>query len=214
MAQSTGYQKLADFMAGEQYEIFRKFRSSACRDLLYLQAELTELEDEFAALSEHDRQVQGEQELYNGNWHLLSTSKLRNCGGAQWEKALQIREKLREYCAESPSLEHHFSMLIELLDDCVSRYSAITNIPQARRRDVVMLREWILRPDLGGGILFSGRDLSPLGRPVYHDAYSTDLMTLGHRTGENDPFTRLLSGSVFHGIERVWRVFKVSPQFR
>jgi len=100
--------------------------------------------------------------------------------------------------------------LIDNLDGCVSQYSAIADTPQANRRDVNMLREWILRPDLGGGILFSGDDLSPLRRQVYHDMYSTDLMTLGHRTGENDPFTRLLSGSVFRGFERFWRIFKVS----
>lgn len=103
MAASTGYTKLANFMAVEQYEIFRRFKSSACRDLLYRQAELAKLEDEFEALSESDRQVQaekGEQGLYSGDWYLLSTSKSRNCGGAQWEKALYIRTKLKEYCAD------------------------------------------------------------------------------------------------------------------
>jgi hypothetical protein len=210
MAASTGYHKLATFMASEQYEIFRKFKASACRDLLYLQAELVELEEEFAVLSERDRKVQGERELYSGNWRLLSTSDARNCGGDQWKKHLQIREKLREYCAIPSSLQNSVSLLIEAVDDSVSRYSAMADTPQPRARDVNMLKEWILRPDLGGGILFSGLDLSPLGRSVYHNMYSTDLMTLGHRTGENDLFTRFLSGSVFHGLERFWRLFKVS----
>ncbi|TVY57299.1 hypothetical protein LSUE1_G009182 [Lachnellula suecica] len=194
MTEATGYQKLAGFMANEQYEIFRKFRSSACRDLLYFQAELAELEEELAALADRDRKFHGEQELYDGNWHLLSTSKIRDCGGDQWEKALQIREKLKEYY------------------DCVSRYSAITNIPQARRRDVSMLKEWISRPDLGGGLLFSGGDLNPPGRPVYQNEHSDDLMTLSRRAGENDPFTRLLSGPVFHGFDRLWRLFKSPTQ--
>lgn len=129
MAYPTGYAKLATFMAGEQYEIFRKFKSSACRDLLYLQAELKELEDEFAALSERDRRTQGEHELYDGNWRLLSTSEARNCGGEQWAKALQIREKLREYCAMPPkqALEglHHTDRQprwLRLAVFCDSRY--------------------------------------------------------------------------------------------
>ena len=72
-----------------------------------------------------------------------------------------------------------------------------------------MLKDWILRPDLGGGIAFSGDDLSPMRRSVYDDMYSRDLMILNNRAGENDPFTRFLAGPVFHGFERIWRFFKV-----
>jgi hypothetical protein len=98
MPESTGYDKLAYFMVNEQYTIFRQFKSSASRDLLFLQAELAHLEEEFVALSGRDKVVEGEEELYDRNWYLLSTSKNRGCGGEQWEKALQIRMKLREYC--------------------------------------------------------------------------------------------------------------------
>lgn len=95
------------------------------------------------------------------------------------------------------------------LDDCMSRYSAIINLPQARKRDVNMLKDWISRPDLGG-IAFSGDDLCPVGKSVYDDMYSEDLTILNNRAGENDPFTRFLAGPVFHGFERIWRYFKVS----
>jgi hypothetical protein len=97
-----------------------------------------------------------------------------------------------------------------LPDDCVSRYSAIINLPQARKRDANMLKDWISRPDLGG-IAFSGDDLCPVGKSVYDDIRSQDLMILNNRAGENDPFTRYLAGPVFHGFERIWRFFKVSP---
>jgi hypothetical protein len=96
--ETTGYQKLSGFMVDEQYAIFRKFRLLANRDLLYLQAELAQLEAEFADLSDRDRKTEGEQELYDANWYLLSTSKNRENDGHQWEKALEIRTKLREYC--------------------------------------------------------------------------------------------------------------------
>ena len=100
MIESTGYGKLARFMANDQYTIFRQFKSSANRDLLFLQAELAHLEEEFVALSERDKIVEGEQELHDRNWYLLSTARNRGCGGEQWEKALQIRAKLREYCSK------------------------------------------------------------------------------------------------------------------
>lgn len=96
----TGYDKLARFMLNEQYTIFRQFKSIANRDLLFLQAELAHLEEEFVAISERDKLIEGEQRLYDRNWHLLSTAGNRGCRGEQWEKALQIRMKLREYCSK------------------------------------------------------------------------------------------------------------------
>ncbi len=82
--ETTGYQKLSGFMVDEQYAIFRKFRLLANRDLLYMQAELAQLEAEFADLSDRDRKTEGEQELYDANWYLLSTSKNRENDGHQW----------------------------------------------------------------------------------------------------------------------------------
>jgi hypothetical protein len=98
MLEKSGYLKLSSFMVDRQYTIFRKFKILANRDLLYLQAELTHLEAELSVLSDHDRSTEGEEELYDTNWHLLSSSEGRGHDGQQWEKALQMREKLREYC--------------------------------------------------------------------------------------------------------------------
>lgn len=86
-------------------------------------------------------------------------------------------------------------------------------MPQPRKRDVTMLKEWISREDLGGGIVFSGDDLSPLVKTVYDDAYLNDLMIINNRAGENDSFTKFLSGPVFYLFERLWRYTKVS-EFR
>lgn len=72
-----------------------------------------------------------------------------------------------------------------------------------------MLEDWISQPDLGG-LFFSGPDLSPGRNSLFDKAHSHDLMTLSHRTGENDLFTRLLAGPIFHGLERVFRMLKVS----
>jgi hypothetical protein len=83
---------------------------------------------------------------------------------------------------------------------------------QAKKRDLLMLREWISRPDLGGGIAFSGNDLNLEEGSVYDDKYSNDLITLTNRSGEDDPFTRLLAGPVFHRLEKIWRHFKVSRE--
>jgi hypothetical protein len=73
-----------------------------------------------------------------------------------------------------------------------------------------MLKEYISRPDLGGGIPFSGNDLNPIGNGVYDNTSQDDLTILNNRAGENDHFTRLLAGPVFHGVERILRHIKVS----
>jgi hypothetical protein len=99
---------------------------------------------------------------------------------------------------------------LRVVDSSLWQYGEIFKIPQARKRDVALLREWISRPDLGGGIAFSGDDLNGNGRTAYDEIYSHDLIALHHRVGENDPFTRFLSGPVFHMFERYCRYFKVS----
>lgn len=103
MAQTTGYDKLSVYMADDKYAIFRRFKLSANRDLLYLQAELAQLETELTALSSRDQSGKGEERLYGTNWSILSTSETRGESGEQWKKVLQIREKTREYCKRSRS---------------------------------------------------------------------------------------------------------------
>jgi hypothetical protein len=100
MSPPSGYTKLAGLMVDKNYIIFRQFKILAGRDLLFLQAELSKLEKDFTEISERDRRnSETEHDLYDFDWELLSTSKSRNFGGEQWEKALEIREKLREYCS-------------------------------------------------------------------------------------------------------------------
>lgn len=95
----AGYTRLAEFMVDKKHEIVKVFQSAALRDLLFLQAELIQLEADYDEISRADREAGGEFSMYDGNWRLLSTSKVRVNGGKQWDKALEIREKLREYCS-------------------------------------------------------------------------------------------------------------------
>ncbi|CAG8949478.1 hypothetical protein HYFRA_00007708 [Hymenoscyphus fraxineus] len=187
---SEGYHKFANFMVDKKYPIFRRFAAVAARDLLYRQAELAALDDEYMKLCARNKNAEGEQSLYDGNWEILSTSASRSKGEEQWQKALEIRGKLADYYS------------------CVSQYGDIEREPQPRKRDVEMMLDWVRRPDLGGGLLFTGPDLCPLEKSVYRDGVSDDLMILRPRLGENDAFTRLLSGPLFHGIEKVIRCFK------
>jgi hypothetical protein len=213
MIAKPGYHKLSSFMVDKQYAIFRKFKILANRDLLYLQAQLAHLEAELSVLSDRDGRTAGEEEeLYDTNWYLLSSSADREHDGQQWEKVLQIRAKLKEYCTILPASYHceHIFFANLRADESLSRYSDIIKKPQARKRDVEMLKKWISRGDLGGGIPFSGNDLNLVGGSVYDDTSGDDLVILNNRAGEDDTFTRFLAGPVFHKLERLLRYTKVS----
>ncbi|KAM7200108.1 hypothetical protein V8F33_004041 [Rhypophila sp. PSN 637] len=50
-----GYTQLATFMADHEYVVLKQYRGLAIRDLLYLQAELCDLQYDYAHQAELDR---------------------------------------------------------------------------------------------------------------------------------------------------------------
>ena len=97
-----GYQDLASVMS--RYfgmGILRRFGTLSTLNLLYLQAELVHLESDLEAITSSDIE-QGKagdkrRGFFTQDWELLS-KPLGNGDEKQWEKMLQIREKLKEYC--------------------------------------------------------------------------------------------------------------------
>jgi hypothetical protein len=98
---ATGYTKLGQFMTSQHYAIFRQFQSLAARDLLYLQAELVQLDIEHQQAAQTDRECTDERKHYDREWWHLSNSESQGLGGEQWASALKIRKKLREYCNDT-----------------------------------------------------------------------------------------------------------------
>jgi hypothetical protein len=122
VSDSSGYPKLASFMVREGYGIYRQFQELACQDLLYRQSELVHLERELQIIAKHDREAgrDTEEKQYSLDWRKLSTSAKRNSPSKQWMKALEVREKLQEYCEfclyrepcfelTNPQIPHFFS---------------------------------------------------------------------------------------------------------
>jgi len=90
-------------MTGKHRPILRKYQHLAARDLLYLQAEICELEYEYNKAAQIDAaEKRNERQYYDRDWLHLAASQRRNFGGEQWAIALAMREKLREYCAFLP----------------------------------------------------------------------------------------------------------------
>jgi hypothetical protein len=94
-----GYSKLANLMGDDRTDghflIFQKFESLSTTNLLYLQAEIINLKESLDKIAEIDSE-NPEKQVFTQDWEALSTST----DSAQWEKWLEIRCKLKEYCEQ------------------------------------------------------------------------------------------------------------------
>jgi hypothetical protein len=92
-----GYNKLATLMGDGHTDghflIFQKFESISAQNLLYLQAEIINLKETLDKITEIDSE-DPEKRVFTQDWEALSSSP----DSVQWEKWLELRRKLKEYC--------------------------------------------------------------------------------------------------------------------
>jgi hypothetical protein len=93
---NEGYAKIATLMSQHgELAIFRKFSQLNLQSLLYLQAELTHLEADLERVAVRDH-ADPDRAIYAKHWWSLAQSE-EDEEKDQWDKVLQIREKLKEY---------------------------------------------------------------------------------------------------------------------
>jgi hypothetical protein len=95
-------------------------------------------------------------------------------------------------------------------DKTFLQYKQIFAEPHPELSDISLLREWIEKPSLGGGCGFFGLDLGTESPTVYDDQYKNDLMRVVGTRGEDDPFTKLITGRLFYIFDNILQFFKVS----
>lgn len=93
-----GYPKLANFMVEHDQVMLRQFRQLAVRDLLYLQAEICELEQDLIKQGIIDASADDDRKYSDREWWYLQQGEAMGTGGEQWKLVLKVRAKLREYC--------------------------------------------------------------------------------------------------------------------
>jgi hypothetical protein len=93
-----GYVKLAKFMVKRNHVVLAKYRELAIRDLLYLQAELCDIEYRLKEQEDADANSADERQYHDREWWLLQSAEKRGLGGEHWKLVLCMREKLREFC--------------------------------------------------------------------------------------------------------------------
>lgn len=98
MQGSAGYHAVARFLdVDTRVPIVRRFGVLNTQDLLYMQAELVQLERELECIAREDAESQDpERTAYCHSTKALLQS-LQGGDDFQWRKMLEIREKLRQY---------------------------------------------------------------------------------------------------------------------
>lgn len=96
-ASLEGYPKLAALQGlYPELAIYRCFSEANARNLLYLQAEIVDLEDLLKHYTLQDLNADDEdRKLYSKNWFKLSR-KTNGIYNAQWNTMLQLRARLNE----------------------------------------------------------------------------------------------------------------------
>ena len=108
-----GYPSLAAFIASDSdksTQVYRRFERLCARNLLYLQAELTELEVRQDRLDAEDFSATTEEKRYVRNWEALKQKAAETGNVREKERidvAMEIRTKLQEY---RPSFLEYFLM--------------------------------------------------------------------------------------------------------
>jgi hypothetical protein len=80
-------------------------------------------------------------------------------------------------------------------DAAISQYAQIASVRQPKEKERSILQEWIGSASMGGGCGFLGRDLGGFEQlSVYEAAYQKDLAILSDSYGEDDLFTKFITG--------------------
>ncbi|TLD28488.1 hypothetical protein PspLS_03403 [Pyricularia sp. CBS 133598] len=165
----AGYQKLAQLMGTQQeLAMVRRFRALNMRNILYLQAEVTYLEEELQMLAARDYNNPNRR-LYGKDWWFLANGEDPE-DQDQWQKVLQIREKLDAY------------------NDAILRQAQLAKLCRPTKKEVQSLRDWLEKPRMGNF------DLLGLDRTSWEAGHESDLVSISPRP--SDYFSRLFAESL------------------
>ncbi|KAK8852271.1 hypothetical protein PGQ11_014750 [Apiospora arundinis] len=168
---TEGYAKISYLMGCQDTcAIYRRFSRLNSLNLLYLQAELTYLEEELESIAKRDA-TNPERQFHANDWWSLSQlndsddTEDGEDASEQWEKVLEIRQKLEQY------------------NDTLLKQAEIARLGAPAPQDINFLREWWRRPRMGDFPLV-GAD-----RNTYSEEHDRDLVAVKARSAP-DLFTR------------------------
>ena len=167
---------------------FRRFGTLNAENLLFLQAEISHLEDRLKQIRAEEERTDNEKGMISQrSWFELSQPDENGEYCEQWELMQDIRDKLKEY------------------NEFVLQYKQMCALQNPTRHDLHRLREWLVRPECGDNFL------GGIEREILHEdarldvdqERASDLVTMSREAVEHDFFSRWLSDQVldkFHSL--------------
>ena len=200
-ASSLGEYRRADFnystlarQVGEQpgLAIFRRFAALNAKSLLYLQAELAELEDSLKTLESRDERDPAHREY---QWVARELMNAPVGEDHQWLKVKEIREKLKLYSGYLSMRASRRRSLTEPLDELLLQQNELHKLAAPNPYDLTHLREWLTDKRYGARFLEPPED-------AWDPEFAADLVALSRRDKEGDVFSRWFSSSLWPWIHR------------
>ncbi|KAI4950702.1 hypothetical protein J4E91_004587 [Alternaria rosae] len=178
-----GYPKLsAQMEILPELAVFRRFGALNAQNLLYMQAELTYLENKLRErqLADHI-DPSGKRAAFALNWFWLRESE--NAGtGEQLELVMRIRETLKEY------------------NDALAQQAKILKYPRPSTWDLHHIQNYLQSAEMGENAL-NGADAEIWGSAYNRKSYKPDLVTLCPRA-KKDAFSAWAAESTITNLFR------------
>ncbi|KAJ4301275.1 hypothetical protein N0V90_003366 [Kalmusia sp. IMI 367209] len=185
-----GYYSIARFFDEESgIPVVRKFGILNAQNILYMQAELVQLEAELACIVHEDAESgDAERENYRYSARALQKS-MEGIESFQWEKILEIRQKLKEY------------------NKAVLRYQKLRTMPKPA--------SWTLRSirHILNIVKHKVYYLMDIDANSWDANQEYDLVAIQSRNEESDKFTKWMTGSCLPWAHKwfCWRYKKSDP---
>ncbi|PLB46412.1 hypothetical protein P170DRAFT_465939 [Aspergillus steynii IBT 23096] len=169
-----GYDQIAAFIAKDPgSSIYRRFANLNAKNILYFQAELIHLETELQiALDNLKQSEKGADEPPISFWHL------KQDGGQQWQKILEIREVLDKY------------------NTALIKQKQVLQLRAPDQSDWDAFNGWMIEEEVVSAL--NGPELKQW---MYHQE---DFIALHPRHGGEDHFTKWISSSLIPWFHRKW----------
>ncbi|KAJ2997271.1 hypothetical protein NUW58_g701 [Xylaria curta] len=134
--EAGGYTRLAEYMGQQpQLAIFRRFGALASLNILYLQAQMAELEHHLQFVQKQDSQSNDDgRRAYSRSWYQLCESarlEQGTPGREQYELIMKLRELMPQY------------------HEAINLYEKTLTLRTPHVKILGDLREWIRRPTMG-----------------------------------------------------------------
>ncbi|KAL5366207.1 hypothetical protein BJX96DRAFT_169742 [Aspergillus floccosus] len=181
-----GYDKLATFLgAHPEFQFFRRFSTLSTKNLLYLQAELAHLERELGIIVDEDKELASDfSEKLNYPFSLRDlkrSARPESVDSYQWDKVKEVRALLYQYNA------------------AILQQAQILDFRAPAKVEAAGLREWLRRPEGGGGIF-----QNLIEKDIWSEANEGDLSAIFRQQDEVDSLTKWICTDFLDWFHKRW----------